>query len=150
VTVADADDPYRPINRFTSLLDETEQFRFVGFEVAMLEPCKDELCEQIIGGMHAELINPPRVAKYIRRTCPELFSDALENGDLTIRLHDDLPSYGVSIFDDRIAISGYDPDGVTVRVLLDTDAPDTREWAESIYDTYRRETPTVPVETTEN
>lgn len=149
VTVADADNPYRPVNRFTSLLRETDQFRFAGFDVAMLEPCKDELCEQIIDGMHAELINPPRVAEYIRSTCPELFSETLQSGELTIRLHDELPSYGVSLFDDRIAISGYDLDGVTVRVLVDTDAPDAREWAESIYTTYRRETPTIPVETAE-
>jgi len=149
VTVADADDPYRPVNRFISLLEETSEFRFAGFDVAMLEPCKDELCAQIIDGMHAELINPPRVTEYIRSTCPELFSETLESGELTIRLHDELPSYGVSILDERVAISGYDPDGVTVRVLVDTDAPGARDWAESVYDTYERETPTVPVESTD-
>ncbi|MXR20384.1 helix-turn-helix transcriptional regulator [Halobacterium bonnevillei] len=149
VTVADADDPYRPVNRFVSLVEQTDRFRFVGLDVAMLEPCKEELCQQIIDGMHAECINPPRVAEYIRSTCPELFSEALASGNLTIHLHDDLPSYGVSILDQRVAISGYDPDSVTVRVLVDTDSPDAREWAESTYDTYRRETPTVPVETDE-
>ncbi len=149
VTVADADGPYRPVNRFVSLLEETNQFRFGGFDVALLEPCKDELCERIIDGMQVELINPPRVAEHMRSTSPDLFSDALESGNLTIRLHDDLPSYGVSIFDDRVAISGYDSDGVTVRVLVDTDAPDAREWAESTYETYRRETPTVPMEAPE-
>lgn len=146
VTVADADDPYRPVNRFKSLLKETDEFRFAGLDVAMLEPCKDELCDQIIDGMHAELINPPRVAEYIRSTCPELFSETLESGDLTIQLHDGLPSYGVSLFDDRIAVSGYDPDGVTVRVLVDTAGDAAREWAESIYANYRRETPTVPID----
>lgn len=149
VTVAEADDPYRPVNRFVSLLEGTDQFRFAGFDVAMLEPCKDELCEQIVDGMRAELINPPRVAEYIRSTCPELFSETLESGDLTIRLHDELPPYGVSLFDDRVAVSGYDPDGVTVRVLVDTDAPAAREWAESVYNEYRRQTPTIPVETTD-
>jgi len=149
VTVADAGDPYQPVNRFLSLLEDTGEFRFAGCDVAMLEPCKETLCERIIDGVRAELINPPRVAEYIRSSSPELFAEALESGDLTIRLHDELPSYGVSLFDDRVAISGYDPDCVTVRVVIDTAAPDARKWAESVYDTYRRETPTVPVQTTE-
>lgn len=147
VTVADADDPYRPVNRFVSLLRETDRFRFTGLDVAMLEPCKDELCQQIIDGVNAEMINPPRVANYIRSNCPELFSDALGSGNLTVRLHDDLPSYGVCIFDSRIAISAYDPDSVTVRVLVDTDAPEAREWAESTYTSYWRKTPTLSLET---
>ncbi|WP_101295653.1 helix-turn-helix transcriptional regulator [Halegenticoccus soli] len=147
VTVADADDPYRPVNRFTSLLRETDRFRFAGFDVALFEPCKDELCRRIVDGMQTEIIDPPRVARYIRSTCPELFSEALESGNLTVRLHDELPPYGVGIFDRRVAISGYDPDSVTVRVLVDTDASEAREWAESIYRSYRRQTPTIPLET---
>jgi hypothetical protein len=137
------------VNRFVSLLEESNRFRFVGFDVAMLEPCKDELCEQVVDGTHAELINPPRVAEYIRSNCPALFSETLESGELTIRLHDDLPPYGVSLLDDRVAICGYDPDGLTVRVLVDTDARRAREWAESFYESYQRETPTVPIGPTE-
>lgn len=147
VTLADADDPYRPVNRFVELLRETDAFRFTGLDVAMLEPCKEELCRQIVDGVTAEIINPPRVANYVRSTCPELFSEALESGNLTVRLHDDLPTYGVCIFDDRIAISAYDPDSVTVRVLVDTDDADARAWAESIYASDLRTTPTLPLET---
>ena len=146
VTVADADAPYRPVNRFRSLVRETDRLRFSGFDVALLEPCKDDLCRRIIDGMRTELINPPRVAEYIRSTDPEPFSEALESGNLTVRLHDDLPSFGVGIFDHRIAISAYDPNSVTVRVLVDTDAPEAREWAESTYESYRRKTPTLPLE----
>ena len=147
VSVAEADDPYRPINRFLSLIRETDEFRFVGFDLALLEPCKDEFCQRIINGMQAEIIDPPNVATYIRSTYPELSSKTLESGNLTIRLHDDLPPYGIGIFDERIAISGYDSDSVTVRVLVDTDAPEAREWAESIYRTYRSQTPTISLET---
>lgn len=146
VTVADSDDPYRPVNRFLTLVRETEQFRFAGFNVALLQPCKDELCRQIVEGMQSELIDPPNVVQYIRSSCSEQFSETLENGDLTIRVHDNLPSYGIGIFDDRIAISGYDPTSGTVKVLVDTDSLEAREWAESVYETYRRETPTLPLE----
>lgn len=146
VTVADSDDPYRPVNRFLTLVRETEQFRFAGFNVALLQPCKDELCRRIVEGMRSELIDPPNVIQYIRSSCSEQFSETLENGDLTIRVHNDLPPYGIGIFDDRIAISGYDPSGGTVKVLIDTDDPAARDWAESVYDTYRRETPTLSLD----
>jgi predicted transcriptional regulator len=139
VTVAETDDPYRPVNRFVSLLQRTERFRFVGFDVALLEPCKDELSQRIIDGMHTEIIDPPSVAKYILSTYTDHCSEPLESGNLTVRLHDDLPPYGVSLFDDRIAISGYNPHSGTVQVLFDTDAPEAREWAESTYESYHRE-----------
>lgn len=145
VTTADAENPYRPVNRFVTLLDETSEFRFAGMDVAILEPLKDDFVERIIEGMHAEIINPPRVIRYIRTTYPELFSTALESGNLTVRVHDDLPPYGVCLFDNRVAISGYDPEGVTVRVLVDTDREETRDWAESVYEMYRRQTPTFAI-----
>lgn len=139
VTVADADDPYGPVNRFLSLLEDSDAVRFAGFDIAMLQPCEEALCERIGDGMRAELINPPRVAEYIHSSSPAQFAEAVEKGNLTIQLHDELPSYGVSIFDDRIAVSGYGPDCVTVRVVVDTAAPEAREWAEAVYDRYRRE-----------
>lgn len=146
VTVADADDPYAPVNRFVSLLEGTDRIRAVGFDVALLEPSRDALCRQLARGTHVELTTPPRVANYIRSTCPEQFSETFESGDLTIRLHDDLPPYGVCLLDDRVAISGYGSNGVTVRALVDADDPAVYEWAESNYTTYRRTTPTLPLE----
>jgi predicted transcriptional regulator len=147
VTVADPEDPSGPITRFCSLIEETERLRFTGLDVAMLESCKNELCERIVDGMETELINPPRVANYIRSDCPDLFSEALDSGNLDVRLHDELPPFGISVFDDRIAITGYDREGVMVRVLVDTDDPDAREWAESIFTSHRRKTPILPIET---
>lgn len=149
ITLAEAENPYSPVNRFTDLLQETEELRFVGLDVAMFEPCKDDLCRQIIEGMESEIINPPRVARYIRETCAEEFSAALETGRLSVRLHDDLPSYGVCIVDERVAVTAYDPDSRSVRVLVDTDGADAREWAESVYRSYRRQTPILPLDPSE-
>ncbi|MBX0296831.1 helix-turn-helix transcriptional regulator [Haloarcula nitratireducens] len=147
VTVAEADNPYAPINRFRTLIGDTDRFRFVGSDIALLEPCRDEFCQRVIDGMQTEIIDPPSVATYIRSTYPDLSAETLASGNLTIRLHDDLPPYGIGIFDHRIAICGHDPDSVTVRVLLDTDSEDAREWAESKFEFYRHQTPTLPLET---
>lgn len=139
VTTAEPDDPYGPVNRFAALLGETDRFRFVGYDVALLEPCKDELSRRILDGMRTEIIDPPSVARYILSTYGDHCAGPLESGNLTVRLHEDLPAYGLSLFDDRIAISGYDPDSGTVQVLLDTDAPEARAWAQSTYESYRDE-----------
>lgn len=139
VTGAGADDPYGPVNRFVSLLRETDRFRFVGYDVALLEPCKDELRQRILDGMQTEVIDPPSVARYILSTYKEHCSGPLESGNLTVQMHDELPAYGLSLFDDRIAISGYNRDSGTVQVLLDTDAPKARGWAISTYESYQRE-----------
>ena len=140
VTVAETADPYGPVNRFVSLLRETNRFRFVGYNNALLEPCKDELRRRIVDGMQMEVINPPSVARYVLSTYPDHCSASFESGNLTVQVHEDVPSYGISLFDDRIGISGYNPDSGTVQVLVDSDAPEVREWAESAFDSYRRET----------
>ncbi|NUB92434.1 MarR family transcriptional regulator [Haloterrigena sp. SYSU A121-1] len=139
VTVAEPDAPYRPVNRFAALLERTNRFRFVGADVALLEPCKDELRRSIVDGMEAEIIDPPAVAEYILSNYREHCSAALESGNLSVSVHDDVPPCGVSLFDDRIAVSGYDPDSGMVRLLIDTDAPEARDWAESTFATYRDE-----------
>ncbi|WP_226481304.1 helix-turn-helix transcriptional regulator [Natrinema amylolyticum] len=139
VTVARSDDPYRPVNRFASLLRETDRFRFVGFDLALLEPCKDELARRIGDGMDTEIIDPPSVARHILSTYPEHCSGPHESGRLAVRLHDDLPPYGVAILDHRVGISGHCPESGTVRVLLDTDTPEARDWAESTYASFRRD-----------
>ncbi|WP_433633135.1 helix-turn-helix transcriptional regulator [Halomicrococcus sp. NG-SE-24] len=146
VTVAEADDPYRPVTRFLSLLRETDRLRFVGVDLALLEPSKDELCQRIVDGMRTEIVDPPSVVNHIRSTYSEQFVEALESDNLTVWVHDNLPPYGVGIFDDRIAIIGYDPTSGVVHVVIDTDAPEAREWAESVFTFYRRKTPTVALE----
>ena len=96
--------------------------------------------------MQTEIIDPPSVAKYVLSTYKEHCSEPLRSGNLTLRVHDDFPIYGVSLFDDRIVTSGYNPDSETVQVLLDTDAPEAREWAESTSESYRREARPLPLQ----
>ncbi|WP_440769628.1 helix-turn-helix transcriptional regulator [Natronorubrum sp. DTA28] len=139
VTVAEPDAPYGPVNRFAALLDETETFRFVGSDIAVLEPSKDVLRRRIVDGMQTEIIDPPAVARRILSTYPDHCSEPLESGNFAVLLHDELPPYGVGLFDDRIAVSCYDQATGSVRVLIDTDVPAAWEWAESVYSAYRRD-----------
>lgn len=137
VTVAEQNAPYRPVNRYKSLLQEADRIQFVGFDAGLYDPCKDEFEQRVLDGMEAEIIDQPSVARYMVSTYPERYSALLESGNITIFLHDDLPSSGINLFDDRIAISGYNPDSGGVKVLIDTAAPEAREWAQSVYSSYK-------------
>lgn len=55
-------------------------------------------------------------------------------------------SYGVGLFDDRIAISGYDFTSGMDKVLIDTGAKEVCEWMEALYGAYRRELPTLALQ----
>nr|WP_233255100.1 hypothetical protein [Halopenitus persicus] len=139
VTAADHDAPYRPVSRFRSLLLETDQFQFLGVDLALLEPCREEFRRRILDGMQAEIINPPDAARYIISTYPELCTDILESGNLNPLVHDDVPTYGISFFDERIAVNDYDPGGAKADVLIDTNTRTAHDWAESVYTTYKSE-----------
>ena len=146
VTRAVANDPYRPINRFVSVLGETDRFRFVGTDLALLEPCRDEFRRRILDGLSAEIIDPPSVAKNILSTYADHCAVSLERDNLTILVHDEVPPYGICLFDERVGISCYNPTTGTVQAFIDTDSSELRAWGESVYATIRRDARPLEVE----
>lgn len=139
VTVAEPGAPYLPVNRFQSLLQETSEFRFVGYGIAVLEPCWEAFCQRIVDGMVTEIIAPTTADRAVHSMSPKRRSNLLERGNLTILLHDELPLYGIGRFDDRIAVCCHDHDSGTVRALVESEDPAAHEWAASIYASYHGE-----------
>lgn len=138
VTIVEPGDPYGPANRCASLYRETERLR--GFDAALTAPHHfEELYHQIVDGMETEIIFPPSVSENIASTYPQKVGEVLDSDSFTLWLHDGLPLYRVLIFDNRVGIGGYDTDSGVLQVYVDTDAPETREWAETTFDSYRRE-----------
>lgn len=137
VTVAEPGAPHRPVNRFKSLLQEADQFRFVGVDAGLYVPCKREFEQRVLDGMEAEIIDQPSVARNMLSTYPDRCSTLLDSGHLTVFIHDDLPPYGVSLFDDRVAISGYDLDSGGTKVLIDTAMQEAQEWGQSVFGSYK-------------
>ncbi|QLG27187.1 MarR family transcriptional regulator [Halorarum halophilum] len=137
VTVAEPDAPYRPVGRFESLLRETATLRFLRPEVALMDPCFDVLHQLIEEGLDTTLIDRPECHTYFLSTYPNRSSEMMQRDNFTILEHDDLSPYGIGLLDERVTISCYDQDSGTVRALVDTDAPAVREWAKSVYETYR-------------
>ncbi|EJN58897.1 helix-turn-helix transcriptional regulator [Halogranum rubrum] len=136
VTVPTPTDPYGPMSRFLSLLRDSETFR--GFNTThMVPPSLATVSDPVLDGRDVELIYLPAVVEKLRADDPSRFDAALEAGSLTLRTRDALP-YGLAIFDDRVGIGGYDEETGMMRVFVDTDTTLAREWAERVYDTYRR------------
>lgn len=144
VTVARTDDPYAPLNRWVELLDASDRLRFVGSDVGLVEPCREELRRMILGGMRAEVVDPPEHARHVLSTHPEFCEAVFGSENLALLVHEGLPEYGLGILDDRVTVCGYHPEDGTVRVVVDTDAADVREWAESTYESYRRDARPLP------
>ncbi|AXR77239.1 helix-turn-helix transcriptional regulator [Natrarchaeobaculum sulfurireducens] len=136
VTVAEPDSPYCPVNRFESLLTQTSKLRFLRPEVALMEPVLDELFGLIDDGAAVTLVDRPSCHSYFRSTYPERSSEMMSRNNFTVLEHDELPSYGVGLLDDRVIISCYGRDSGSVRAVIDTDVPAIREWAESVYASY--------------
>ncbi|MCU4754325.1 transcriptional regulator [Halobacteria archaeon AArc-curdl1] len=131
VTHAEPDDPYQPVERFISLLSESETFR--GFNTTHMAPL-------VLGGFHlqifeetdTEIIYLPHIVEKLFETYPERAREAIDRGHLGLRTRDTLP-YGLAIFDKRVGIGGYDEATGLMEVFVDTDAPIACEWADRVY-----------------
>jgi predicted transcriptional regulator len=136
ITVAEPDAPYRPVDRFESLLKETNELRLVHPEIALMEPCFEVLVQLIDEGVDVVLVARPESHTYFLSTYPERSAEMMQQDNFTVLEHDDLPSHGTGLLDKRVTISCYEQDSGTVHALIDTEVAPIREWAQSVYDTY--------------
>lgn len=133
ITLAEPQAPYRPINRFELLLQESESIRYISPGIGLMEPCFSVLLDVLTSGVHVKIIDRPSCHRYFLETYPDQSEEFLSRQNFDVFEHDALPSYGIGLLDERIVISCYEQTNGTVRALLDTESPDVREWAESTY-----------------
>ncbi len=140
VTSADYGDPYAPMTRFVSLLQEAKTVR--GINSCMIAPTyMDEFQQRIIEGMETELIDLPEVAEDIMESYPEKCVEVCVSGYLTLwlhEMHDTLP-FGLILFDDRAGIGVFNSFPGSLQTFVDTDDPKVIKWAEGVYNQYREE-----------
>lgn len=137
VTTPASGDPHGPMTRYASLVQKTTTLR--GINTWAIAPTyMDEIQERILDGMETDLIDPRPVVEDVMENYPERCVEVCVSGHLTIRLHESLP-FGLVLFDDRIGIAVRDPETNSLSAFIDTDSPVAREWAESVYETYKEE-----------
>ncbi|WP_306055499.1 helix-turn-helix transcriptional regulator [Natronococcus wangiae] len=131
VTVAEPAVPYRPVERFISLVEEAETFR--GFNTTHMAPLSiGEFYQQIFDATESEIIYTPHIVEKLFGTYPTRASEAIDHGQLTLWTRETLP-YGLAIFDGRVGIGGYDDETGLMQAFVDTDSPLAREWAKRVY-----------------
>ncbi|ADB59921.1 hypothetical protein Htur_1029 [Haloterrigena turkmenica DSM 5511] len=135
ITVAQPDDPYKPVERFIELVSESDSFR--GFNTTHMAPLVlGEFHQQVFEETDTEIIYLPHIVEKFFETYPERAREAIDRGHLTLRTRDELP-YGLALFDERVGIGGYEETTGLMQVFVDTDAPIAREWAERVYASVR-------------
>jgi predicted transcriptional regulator len=95
VTTAGPGDPYRGVNRFMSLVRNTDTLR--GLAPSMIDPRHiDEFHARICKGMTTSAIFPPEVIENLFDPNPERAKEIFESGNLTLRTHVDMP-FGLTL-----------------------------------------------------
>ncbi|WP_323174081.1 transcriptional regulator [Natrialba sp. PRR66] len=135
VTLAEPADPYWPVERFISLVSESETFR--GFNTTHLAPLNvGEFYRQLFDATESEIVYPSHIIENILDVYPTRANEAIDRGQVTFRTREELP-YGLAIFDDRVGIGGYNDETGLMQAFVDTDSSLAREWAERVYESVK-------------
>lgn len=134
VTTAEPGAPYRPMKRLMDVAEETDSTTVRSFGTRPL-PGYFERWE-VREETKVEVIFSPIVVDALRRSPPKGTGALLESGVLTFLVHDDLPC-GLTVFDDCVALCGYDQTTGMLQGVIDTENLDAVEWGENIYRMYR-------------
>ena len=138
VTNTDGGDPFAPLTRFVSLVQETETL--CGINTCRIAPTyMDAFQERILDGMQTELIDLPWILEDIMDRYPEKCVQVCVSENLVLRIHtaDDALPFGLVLFDNRVGIGLFDAPKGTLVTFVDTENPDAIEWASAVYGQYR-------------
>ena len=134
VTTSESGDPFGPLARFVSLVRETETLRMFD-SYAVAPTYMDEIHGRVLDGLRTEVIERPEVALDVVENYPRKCVELCASEFLTMQLHEALP-FGLVIFDSRIGVGIRDSESGTPRAFVDTDAPEGRTWAETLFESY--------------
>jgi predicted transcriptional regulator len=139
--------PYEPVERLGQLIESTTSLR--GFDSIVLKSSNLETaCGAVLEGMTFEYVFTPEALEGTFAWNPERIMEVAASENATVLVHDDLPDgdrCGIGIVDDRAGICCHDPETGALTAVIDTGAPEAREWAISVFEQVREEaTPVDP------
>lgn len=133
--------PYEPVERLTQLIEDTSRLR--GFDSFVFKSINNEaVCRAVLNGMELEYVYSPTALAATFAWNPERVREAAARENCTVLLHEELPDgdrCGLGITDDRVGICCHDAETGALTAVIDTGAPEAREWAVPIFERYRRE-----------
>lgn len=134
VTTANQGDPFGPLARFVALVQETDTLQMLD-SYAVAPTYIDDIHGRVLEGLETKVIERPDVAEDIIENYPQKCVELCASEFLTMRLHDELP-FGLVIMDSRIGIGVRDPNTGAPRAFVDTDDPEGRGWAATLFESY--------------
>jgi len=139
--------PYEPVERLSHLIESTSSMR--GFDNIVYKSSNLETaCEAVLEGMTFEYVFTPEALEGTFAWNPNRIVEVAACENATILVHDHLPDgdrCGLGIVDDRAGICCHDAETGALVAIVDTDAPEAREWATSVFEAIRTEaTPVDP------
>ena len=139
--------PYEPVERLGQLIAGTSSLR--GFDNIVFKSSNLEAaCSAVLEGMTFEFVFTPEALKGTFAWNPERIMEVAACEHATVLVHDHLPDgdrCGLGIVDDRTGICCHDAETGALTAIIDTDAPEAREWALSVFEQVREEaTPVDP------
>ena len=133
--------PYEPLERVIQLVEESDVVRALGATV-FKSAANEAFCQAALDGTEIEVVYPPDVLAATVAWDPDRFEEVAARDHCTVLVHDDLPDRtrcGIDIFDGRVGICCHDAETRALRAWVDTDAPEAREWARTVFERYRAE-----------
>jgi predicted transcriptional regulator len=133
--------PYEPVDRLTHLIEGTTRMR--GFDSIVFKSINNEaVCRAVLDGMELEYVYSPTALERTFAWNPERVVEAASCEHCTVFVHDDLPDgsrCGLGVVDDRAGICCHDAETGALTAIIDTDAPEAREWAIATFERTRDE-----------
>ncbi|WP_222914534.1 transcriptional regulator [Natrinema sp. SYSU A 869] len=133
--------PYEPVERLTQLIKGTSHMR--GFDSIVYKSVNNEtVCQAVLDGMELEYVYSPTALEGTVAWNPERVMEAAACENCTVHVHEALPDgnrCGLGIVDDRAGICCHDAETGALTAVIDTDAPEAREWAISTFKRVRHE-----------
>lgn len=133
--------PYEPVERLTHLIEGTDRLR--GFDSIVFKSINNEaVCQAVLDGMELEYVYSPVALEGTLAWNPERVMAAASRPNCHVFVHDDLPDgnrCGLGIVDDRAGICCHDAETGALTAVIDTAAPEAREWAVATFERVRQE-----------
>ncbi|WP_224271077.1 helix-turn-helix transcriptional regulator [Haloprofundus salinisoli] len=139
--------PYEPVERLGQLIASTSSLR--GFDNIVYKSSNLETaCGAVLKGMTFEYVFTPEALKGMVAWNPDRIMEVTACENATVLIHHYLPDgdrCGLGIVDDRAGICCHDAETGALVAVIDTDAPEARDWAISVFEQVRAEaTPVDP------
>ncbi|WP_276301504.1 helix-turn-helix transcriptional regulator [Halorussus lipolyticus] len=138
VIVSTPSDPYAPANRHADVASQAETFRAL-LPAVGLNQLEAGRASAVEDDQRQHVVVQPDVAEQLRAKphYAEKIREMVDTGRVDISVYDGTIPYFLGLYDETVHVGVEDDDGIP-RALIETDAEEVLDWAESTFAEYER------------